>query len=242
MPKKKTWEMPYNTEDGPMINPEYGRNVHNLVAEMKQVEDRNLRSAYAARIVGLMSQITPQVKVLDDWKEKLWNHLFRMAEYDLDIEVPEDIDIQQVEKKWDPEPVRYPHFKIKRRHYGYNVQQMIANARAMDDEEMQEDYAEVIGSYMKLAYRTWARDHYVSDEVILEDLEALSEGELNLSEDGSLDNLANPKVRTVNSTGGRNNKGGRNNRGRNRNRNNNNRNNNGGGRGRRNNNRRNNRR
>ena len=229
MPQKKTWEMPYNTEEGTMINPEYGRNAHNLVAEMKQIEDRDLRSAYARHIVKLMSQITPQVKTLDDWQERLWNHLFQMAEYDLDIDVPEDINIHRDEPTLKPEPVRYPHFRIKRRHYGYNVQQMIEKARAMDDEDMQEEYAEVIGSYMKLAYQTWARDHYVSDEVILEDLEALSEGELSVAEDGSLDNLASPKGRSNNHNNNRNSKGGRRNRNRNRNRSNSN-NNNGGGR------------
>ncbi|MBP6824977.1 MAG: DUF4290 domain-containing protein, partial [Saprospiraceae bacterium] len=46
-------------------------------------------------------------------------------------------------------------------------------------------------SYMKLAYKTWNREHYVSDDVVKEDLEILSDGQLILHEGhDSLDKLA----------------------------------------------------
>ena len=224
--KNKSWVLPYNTEEERMVIPEYGRNVHNLIAEAEKVEDLHERTAYIERIVDLMAQMSPSNKSLEEYREKLWNHVFKIADDGLNVIVPEGIEIKPKEKKPTPEPVSYPHFNIKRRHYGYNVQQMIENARAMEDEEMQEDYAEVIGSYMKLAYRTWARDHYVSDEVILDDLEVLSEGELSLGDEGSLDNLANPKNRSRNNNNNdrrQNNSGGRRGRGRNRSNNNNNR-------------------
>jgi hypothetical protein len=48
-----------------------------------------------------------------------------------------------------------------------------------------------IGSYMKLAYKTWNREHYVSDEVIKNDLDILSNGRLSLDENSRIDGLAN---------------------------------------------------
>jgi hypothetical protein len=50
---------------------------------------------------------------------------------------------------------------------------------------------EVIASYMKLAYKTWNKEHYVSDDIVKEDLEILSNGQLSLHEGhDSLDKLA----------------------------------------------------
>ena len=46
-----------------------------------------------------------------------------------------------------------------------------------------------IAAYMKLAYKTWNREHYVSDEVIKTDLAALSGGLIVLPEEQNLSGL-----------------------------------------------------
>ena len=90
--------------------------------------------------------------------------------------------------------VEYPNRDYNYRHYGNNVKSMIMKAIEMEDEEKRTEFAETIGAYMKLAYRTWSREHYVSDEIIRADLKKLSKGALIIDEEKSLDGLTS-KIR-----------------------------------------------
>jgi hypothetical protein len=65
---------------------------------------------------------------------------------------------------------------------------------------MKKAFTEVIASYMKLAYRTWNREHYVNDEIIKNDLVKLSKGALKLDEDYSIGNVTPSKRPQVRST------------------------------------------
>ena len=88
-------------------------------------------------------------------------------------------------------------------HYGHNVQKLIAKAISMEDGTKKDGFVQVIGSYMKLAYRTWNKEHYVSDDTILDDLQSLSHGKLQMVEDASLDHLTRSNMkRSINSGGG----------------------------------------
>ena len=94
-----------------------------------------------------------------------------------------------------PEIVPYPKSEARFRHYGNNVTQLIKKAVSMEEGPIRDGFTKVIGSYMKLAYKTWNREHFVSDELIKSDLTTLSEGKLVLSEDISIDSLADARKR-----------------------------------------------
>ena len=182
-------DMTYNSSRSLLIMPEYGRNIQKLVRHIKAIEDREERQAYAEQVVKLMMQMNPQNKSIEDNREKLWKHLFRIAEYDIDIKAPlSEMPTSDDEVKR-PDMVEYPKSEAKFRHYGSNVQKLIKKAVSMEDPAKQSGFVTVIGSYMKLAYRTWNREHYVSDEVIKSDLESLSEHQLKIDDSTSLDNL-----------------------------------------------------
>ena len=70
------------------------------------------------------------------------------------------------------------------------VKKMIDKALLIEDEEKKQGYFGAIGSYMKLAYRTWNREHYVSDVIIKEDLFQMTDGKVRLPDDFSLDFLS----------------------------------------------------
>lgn len=117
--------------------------------------------------------------------------MFKMTNYELNVTAPDGVTIRREEEKSKPEPVEYPMADSRFRHYGNNVKTLIEKAIAMEDGPKKEGLVEVIGSYMKLAYKTWAREHYVSDDVVKDDLEYLSDGKLTLHENyASLDLLA----------------------------------------------------
>jgi hypothetical protein len=184
-------EMDYNSEKEDIRLPEYGRTIQGMLAHAKAIADPEHRQQTVEAVIVLMQQINPTNRNFEDYKDKLWNHAFRIADYDLDVRVPAGVVIRKEEEKIRPDAVTYPYTTKKFRHYGHNVQTLIEKAIEMPEGSKKEGFVEVIASYMKLAYRTWNKEHYVSDDVVKVDLEALSEGKLELHEGhSSLDTLA----------------------------------------------------
>ncbi len=195
------FDLEYNSARENLVIPEYGRNVQKLIDYAKSIEDPKYRQVFIEKIVDLMQQMHPQNRNLDDYRDKLWKHVFRIADYDLEVVPPEGLDIRRPEEKDRPERIGYPEFEAKYRHYGHNVQRLIKKALSMEPGPKKEGFVAVIGSYMKLAYRTWNKEHYVSDDIIKADLESLSNGALSLKESVSIDNLSNANRRRKRSSG-----------------------------------------
>lgn len=179
--------MNYNTSRPDIIIPEYGRNIQLLIEHAKVVENKEERQLFVETIVELIQQLYPQSRNIDDYVAKLWSHIFRIADYDLDVVPPCEI-LSKEDAYKRPDPLPYPGNIIKYRHYGKNIQEMIRKAAEMEDEEMKEDYVQVIGSYMKMSYNTWNQNN-VSDEMIRKNLTEISNGELELEEDTNIDSL-----------------------------------------------------
>lgn len=212
------FELEYNSSRENLTIPEYGRNVQNLINHAKGIENDDERQIFVEKVVRLMLQLNPHSKNLDDVREKIWLHVFRIADYDLNVTPPKGISVSPEMKRKKPEIVPYPPNQMRFRHYGGNVHAMIKRAREMEDGYLKDSFVEVIGSYMKMAYRTWNTEHFVSDDVIIDDLESLSDGELVLTASAEINNLAQAnrrRRRSDNSNDRRsnNNRGGRNNRG-----------------------------
>lgn len=183
----KSHNMEYNSQKEDLIISEYGRNVQNLIEYAKTEKDVLERQRMAESIVELMHMMNPANKSNDDYKEKLWRHFFRIAKYEInviptigEVPTPED-DIPRAMS------LEYPSKVNTFRHYGQYVKQLIEKAIEMEDKEKQDEFCMVIASYMKLAYRTWNKEHFVSDEVIKEDLSRMSKGILTLTEDETID-------------------------------------------------------
>lgn len=181
--------MIYNSQRESLIIPEYGRHVQQMVDYAKTIEDKEKRQAFVNQVVELMAQMNPQSRNMDDFRDKLWKHLFRIANYELDVTTPDGEKIERPNEKHRPAPLHYPQGQARYRHYGHHVQTLIKKAIDMEDGPVKEAFVEVIGNYMKLAYRTWHKEHYVNDEIIKQDLINMSNGKLEISEESSLDNL-----------------------------------------------------
>ena len=183
------FEMTYNSQEDHLIISEYGRNVQNLVRHCKTIEDPKDRQEFAEQLVELMYRMNPQSKNVLEYKTKLWKHLFKIAEYDIDVTPPNMEAPSKAEDQLKPDSIEYPIKEREFRHYGHNVRIMMEKAIAMEEGPIKQSFVEVIGSFMKLAYKNWNREHYVSDEIILEDLHSLSKGQLKVEENRSLDTL-----------------------------------------------------
>lgn len=180
--------MNYNTSLPKLIISEYGRNVQNLVDHIVKIDDDEERKAAAHRIIKLMGQLHPQYRNIEDFKQKLWDHLYKISDYKLVVDGPfERPSREELERR--PDPVSYPQSRITFRHYGKNVEHMIESCLAIDDEKKKQAYAKVIASYMKMVHQNWNGEN-VPNEVILNDLQIMSNGKLKLPEDTDVDYLA----------------------------------------------------
>jgi hypothetical protein len=181
----------YNSNREKIKFPEYGRGIQELLIHACTIENPRLRQKTVESIVHMMQMLNPNRAGIEDYKERLWNHAFAIADYKLDVKPPNGIHIITEEERVAPEPIAYPQPNTTFRHYGVGVQKMMQKAIEMPDGPKKEGYVEVIASYMKLAYKTWSREHYVSDDIVKEDLEHMTDGQLELHEGhSSLDVLA----------------------------------------------------
>ncbi len=182
----------YNTTKDHLFYPEYGRSVQDMLIAAKTVADPRERQATVEQIIRLMYMMLPGPKNFEDYREKLWKHAFRITNYELEVQPPAGVDISPEAARIRPGRVTYPVVTRRLRHYGHNVGSMIKKCIEMPDGPKKDAFTEIIASYMKLAFKTWNREHYVTDDVVKIDLITLSDGQLRLDDGhGSLDILAN---------------------------------------------------
>jgi hypothetical protein len=159
-----------------MLMPEYGRNVQKMVEYLVTVEDREKRLKQAEVIIELMGTLNPHLKTIEDYKHKLWDHLYQMTDFNLDVDSPYPCPTpEMIFKK--PEVLPYPQESIPHRHLGKNIQALLEKALAETDEEKRSGLTQAIGYYMKLAYANWHKEP-VHDDMIKSELKELTGGKL----------------------------------------------------------------
>jgi hypothetical protein len=189
--------MEYNSQREKLVIPEYGRNVQKMIDQAVLIEEKDQRTRAAYAIVGIMSQINPGIKESVDYQRTLWDHMFIISQFKLDVDGLFPPPSQEV-LTLKPQKVEYSDGRIRYRHYGKNIEGMIEKAIAFDDGPEKEALIHVIANHMKKSYLNWNRDS-VDDETILGQLSKLSDGKLVLKEDKRLtatsDILARNKVK-----------------------------------------------
>ena len=174
-------DLEYNSTRPDLSLPEYGRNVQRMINFCMTVEDKEERNKVAQAIIKVMGQLNPHLRDVDDYTHKLWDHLYIMSDFKLDVESPYPIPIRETfEEK--PKQIPYPSGRPKYGHYGKAVQGLIQKATEIEDPEEKKYLVNLIANLMKRFYLTWNRDS-VNDEVILGHITELSDGKLTVSLD-----------------------------------------------------------
>lgn len=173
-----TFELEYNSERPLMIIPEYGRHIQKLVNHCVALETKEERNKMALAIVDVMGNLQPHLRDVPDFKHKLWDQLFIMAKFNLDVDspYPQPSKEELMEK---PEPLAYPKSASKYRYYGKNIQTMIDVALSWEDGDMKEALIFTIANHMKKCYLNWNKDT-VDDAVIFNHLYDLSDTKIDL--------------------------------------------------------------
>lgn len=171
--------MEYNTQRGRLALPEYGRNVQNMIQYAMELPSKEERNAAAQAIIDVMGQLNPHLRDVDDFKPKLWTHLFIMSDFQLDVDSPYEVPSKEslVEK---PAAMDYPKGRITYGHYGKYTEKIIQEVAKIEDDEDRKFYKDLIANFMKKQFLVY-NNNTVENHVIAEQLEELSKGNLTLS-------------------------------------------------------------
>ena len=172
----------YNTERPKLIIPEYGRHFQKMVDHAVEVKDREERNKMAKAIISVMGNLQPHLRDVPDFQHKLWDQLFIMSDFKLDVDSPYPIPSKEVLEQR-PDPLEYPQNHPKYRFYGNNIKRMIDVAISWEPGDMREGLEYAIANHMKKCYLNWNKDS-VDDQAIFEHLLELSEGKIDLASGG----------------------------------------------------------
>ncbi len=176
--------MEYNTKRETLLIPEYGRNIQKLAEYAVTIEDREKRTAFANMIVNTMAQLSPSIKDSGDYRHKLWDHLFIISDYKLDVDSPYPMPSKEKNRE-KPQPLHYKNSAIRFRPYGKIIENMIDKVIDMPESEEKNELIERIAQQLKKSYLQW-NVNSCDDRMILEHFEQLSHGQLKLQEDFKL--------------------------------------------------------
>ncbi|MDR0711628.1 MAG: DUF4290 domain-containing protein [Prevotellaceae bacterium] len=173
--------MDYNTQRNKLALPEYGRHIQRMVEHLRTIPDRKNRNEQAYAVIGVMGSLFPYLRDINDFKHKLWDHLFIIADFDLDIDSPYP----------KPEPITFeapprhvPYTSpdtIKLKHYGRGVQDMLESIAGLPEGEKRSYSIMAVANHMKKAYLAWNKES-VSDDMIYRDIEKLTKGRIVISD------------------------------------------------------------
>ena len=169
----------YNSQRSHLIIPEYGRHLQKLIDQATAIEDKAERNKAAKYIISVMGSLNPHLRDVLDFQHKLWDQLFIMSDFNLDVDSPYPIPSKDILTQ-KPDRLKYPQNFPKYRFYGNNIKYMIDVANSWEESDLKNALVLVIANHMKKCYLSWNKDT-VSDEVIFEHLLELSDGKLNLS-------------------------------------------------------------
>ena len=158
---------------------EYGINVQNIAKYILTVPDRQERSRLAQLLVNLMARLNPNTtRDIQDYQQKLWNHLYVMTDGELDVDCPYPLSaMEYLNDK--PQRMGYLLDMPVYKHYGKNVEKLIARACELENEEERNAAIISLGKLMKTLYKTYNKEN-ITDEVILDNMRQLSKGKLDM--------------------------------------------------------------
>ncbi len=178
----------YNTEVEKLRMPEYGRLVLDMVEQIKAIPDRAKRTQQAQAVVKVMELLNPQVHQQENYAQKLWDHLFIIADYDLDVDSPYPKPVPEVVNSR-PDPIPLNTKPIRARHYGRNIESILDLIAGEPEGEVRTAMIRALVIYIRQQYLIWNKDT-VQDETIFQDIERLSGGRVKVPEGLELSKLS----------------------------------------------------
>jgi len=169
----------YNSDREPIILKEYGRNVQKLVNYIRTIPDKDKRTKMAIALIELIKQLAPVAKEAQENPQRMWDDLYIMANFNLEIDNPFSTPDRSILQKR-PRKMEYPQSDVRFRHYGKNVERLVQEALKKEDPAEREEATIYLGKLMKTFYSNWNKEN-LDDSVIVKDLAIMSKGKLTLN-------------------------------------------------------------
>jgi len=168
--------MEYNVTRNHLIMREYGRHIQKMIEYLVAIEDPETRQRNAQVVIELMGFLNPHLKNVEDFRHKLWDHLFLISDFRLEVRSPYPIPTRETLKS-KPDPLPYPKRHPKFSHLGKNLEVIIQKALKEENPEKRLGFANAVAYYMKLAYNNWHKE-VVHDDAIQSELTNITDGQL----------------------------------------------------------------
>lgn len=168
----------YNTQREKLMLPEYGREVQKMVSHAVSLPTKAERQKCAETIIRIMDRMYPQNRDHADHRQKLWDHLALMSNFQLDIDYPFDVS-QAREMTNKPEPMPYPMTRIPVRHYGKMMFEVFEHLKTMPAGKERDELVRVTANQMKRMLLQWSHGT-TDDEKVANDLERYTDGQIKL--------------------------------------------------------------
>jgi uncharacterized protein DUF4290 len=168
--------MEYNTTRNFLVMREYGRHIQKMIEYVLSIKDPEERQRNAQAVIELMGFLNPHLKNVEDFRHKLWDHLFLISDFKLDVESPYTIPTRET-LKGKPKPLKYPKRYPKFSHLGKNLELVINKALKEENPEKRQGFANAVAYYMKLAYNNWHKE-MMHDDAIQSELTSITDGQL----------------------------------------------------------------
>ena len=173
-----------NNEIQQLRLPEYGRNILKMIEFALTIPDRTSRLEYAKRIIEVMATVDMNTedfgegyrKYSLDYNSKLWDHLAYLSDYKLDIDYP--VEINKVSSNPSrPDKIPYPQHKMRYRHYGVIVEQLIDKMQHLPEGNTKKSTLKAVANRMKRNLADWKGDGITNDKVA-QDIAEYTNGEV----------------------------------------------------------------
>ncbi len=155
---------------------EYGSNVQKLVDYLVTIPDDSKRTKHAHILIELMRQIHPQMRDGSDYSKKLWDDLYIMANFDLNVDSPYPPPPKEILGK-KPAKVNYNQQKLKHRYYGKNIELLVDKAINAKTFEERKAFTSYIVKLMQQFFLSWNKDN-ITEASCLNQIMELSNGKL----------------------------------------------------------------
>ena len=164
----------YNTQREKLLMPEYGREIQKMVDYAVSLPSRDERLKCAKSIVRIMLTKVPQIRENVNYEQTLWDHLYLMSSGQLDIDWPYDVSsAEKIHSK--PAPIPLPQNRIRLRHYGKLVEELLEKLKTMPEGSERDELARQTANQMKRDLLQWGHGS-ADDEKVADDIARLTDG------------------------------------------------------------------
>lgn len=155
----------YNYTRRSLYLPEYGRHIHQMVDSLMEIEDRGERTRQAKAVIAVMGNLNPTLRDTEDFKHKLWDHLFIMSDFQLDVDSPYPQPSRQ-DLTLRPQKLSYPQSRVAFKHYGKYTQNFVRLIAEEHNSPKASAEMSNIARYMRAKSYEYNNEHPNNDSII----------------------------------------------------------------------------